>query len=43
MVRMGYEGDITIEREIPDSEERDREIMEEKAYLENLIKGAVEC
>lgn len=43
LVRMGYKGDITIEREIPEGEVRDREILEEKAYLENLIKGAVEC
>lgn len=38
LVEAGYDGDITIEREIKDSEERDREILEEKEYLENIIK-----
>ena len=36
---LGYEGDITIEREIPESEERDRQILVEKAYLESLLEG----
>lgn len=36
---LGYEGDITIEREIPESEERDRQILEEKVYLESLIES----
>lgn len=39
LIKLGYTGDITIEREIPNSEERDRQIVEEKAYLENLIRG----
>lgn len=37
LAKMKYEGDITIEREIPDSKERDQEIIEEKAYLEKII------
>ena len=34
----GYQGDITIEREIPEGPERDREILEEKTFLEELIR-----
>lgn len=37
LAEIGYEGDITIEREIPNGEERDRQICEEKEYLEKLI------
>lgn len=33
----GYEGDITIEREIPDKEQRDKDVREAKVYLEKLI------
>ena len=33
----GYEGDITIEREIPDKVQRDKDVREAKAYLETLI------
>lgn len=34
----GYEGPLTIEREIPLGEERDRQLVEEKAYLENILE-----
>lgn len=33
----GFDGDITIEREIKEGPERDRQILEEKVYLEELI------
>lgn len=33
----GYTGDITIEHEIAGTPDRDREIIEEKKYLENII------
>ena len=33
----GFDGDITIEREIAEGPERDRQILEEKVYLEALI------
>ena len=35
----GFDGDISIEREIPEGPERDREILEEKAYLEEIIRN----
>lgn len=35
----GFDGDITIEREIKEGPERDRQILEEKVYLEELIKN----
>ena len=35
----GFDGDITIEREIAEGPERDRQILEEKVYLEALIKN----
>lgn len=38
LASIGYEGDITIEREIAEGEERDRQIQEEKIYLEKLLK-----
>ena len=38
LTEIGYDGYITIEREIPDSPERDREIVETKKYLEELIE-----
>ena len=34
----GYEGPITIEREIPLGAERDQQLVEEKAYLENILE-----
>jgi len=37
LLKAGYQGNITIEREIPYGEQRDREIVKEKAYLEELI------
>lgn len=37
LFEIGYDGYITIEREIPDSPERDKEIIETKKYLEDLI------
>lgn len=36
--KAGYQGNITIEREIPYGEQRDREIVMEKAYLEEIIR-----
>jgi len=33
----GFDGDITIEREIAEGPERDRQILEEKVYLEEII------
>ena len=33
----GYSGDLTIEREIPDIDERERDIIDTKKYLESLI------
>ncbi len=36
--KAGYQGNITIEREVPYGEQRDREIVREKAYLEEIIK-----
>lgn len=38
---LGYKGDISIEREIPHGEERDRQILEEKGYLEGLIERKI--
>ena len=40
LVEIGYDGSITIERETQEGEERDREIVETKRYLEELIAGA---
>ena len=37
--KAGFDGDITIEREIRDGPERDREILEEKVYLEQIIEN----
>ena len=34
----GFDGDLTIEREIPEGPQRDREILEEKAYLEAILE-----
>ena len=34
----GFDGDITIEREIQEGPERDRQILEEKEYLEEIIE-----
>lgn len=34
----GYQGPLTIEREIPLGPERDRQLVEEKAYLEALLE-----
>lgn len=33
----GYDGDLTIEREIEDTLQREKDISDEKQYLENLI------
>lgn len=33
----GYDGDLTIEREIPDLAERERDILDTKKFLESLI------
>lgn len=38
LVRLGYDGAITIERETPEGEQRDQEILEEKASLEEMIR-----
>ena len=37
---LGYDGTMCIEREIPDSPDRYRDILESKEYLEGLIAGA---
>ena len=42
LVKMGYEGYITIERECEEGPARDAEIVWEKAYIEDLIKKAEE-
>lgn len=34
----GYQGDISIEREIEDKAQRDRDVMESKAYLKKIIE-----
>lgn len=34
----GYTGNVTIEREIPEGQERDLQLIEEKAYLEAVIQ-----
>jgi len=34
----GYKGDLTIEREIPEGPERDKDIAESKIYLDNIIR-----
>ena len=34
----GYDGPLTIEREIPLGPERDRQLIEEKAYLEDILE-----
>ncbi len=41
LIKLGYNGTITIEREIPYGEQRDREIVKEKAYLEEIIRKQV--
>lgn len=38
LLAAGYPGTLTIEREIPEGEERDRQLAEEKAYLEAVIE-----
>ena len=40
LTEIGYDGYITIEREIPDSPERDAEIAATKVFLEDLIEKA---
>jgi len=35
----GYDGDITIEREIQESEQRQRDILMGKTYLESIIRS----
>lgn len=35
---VGYDGDVTIEREIPDGPERTRDLADAKKYLEAIIK-----
>ena len=35
--KAGFHGDVTIEREISEGPERDRQILEEKVYLEEII------
>ena len=37
LVQLGYDGDITIEREIKETPEREQEIAEEKVFLEEII------
>lgn len=39
----GYSGDLTIEREIADIEKREKDILESKAFLENIIKNTAIC
>jgi L-ribulose-5-phosphate 3-epimerase len=35
----GYDGDLTIEREIRESEQRQKDILSGKVYLESIIRG----
>ena len=37
LVELGYDGDITIEREVRETPEREKEIADEKVFLEEII------